>query len=356
MLEPFDPNRIPVLMVHGLWSNPVTWANMFNDLRAQPEIRSRYQFWFYLYPTGQPFWISAQQLREDLRELRTTFDPQGVDPNLSRMVLVGHSMGGLVSKMQTIESGDAFWRTVCDKPFEELQAEEATKAYLRDVLFFRPDPTVRRVITLGTPHRGSEFANSATRWLGKTLVRLPAMLTDNGGALVSGNPGFFHDTKLLTIQTSIDSLAPDSPIFPAMLAAPKAPWVKYHNVLGVVPKEGFLGTLAGEGDGIVSRESAHVEHAVSEIVVPADHTHVHQHPLAVMEVRRILREHAEEADRELNRTFAPVRNLTDRGMFAPQLGPASTHGYPRQAALPDASGYPALVPAYAPGMQPAIAR
>lgn len=348
MLEPFDPNRIPVLMVHGLWSNPVTWSNMFNDLRAQPEIRSRYQFWFYLYPTGQPFWISAQQLREDLREVRATFDPGAANPNLSRMVLVGHSMGGLVSKMQTIESGDAFWKTVCDKPFEELQAEDATKAYLRNVLFFAPDPTIRRVVTLGTPHRGSEFANPATRWLGKNLLRLPTMLTESGGSLVSGNPGFFRDTKLLTIETSIDSLAPDSPIFPAMLAAPKAPWITYHNVLGVVPQEGLLGALAGEGDGIVSRESAHVENAASEIVIPADHAHVHQHPLAVLEVRRILMEHAQEYERQERRTYAPALNLTDRDLYAPAMG--------RQAQLPTATGYPVQAPAYAPGMQPALMR
>ena len=66
MVEPYDPNKIPVLMVHGLWSNPVTWMEMFNDLRSFPEIRDQYQFWFYMYPTGEPFWVSARHLREDL--------------------------------------------------------------------------------------------------------------------------------------------------------------------------------------------------------------------------------------------------------------------------------------------------
>ena len=60
MVEPYDPNKIPVLMVHGLWSSPMTWMEMFNDLLAYPEIRSNYQFWFYLYPTGEPFWVSAE--------------------------------------------------------------------------------------------------------------------------------------------------------------------------------------------------------------------------------------------------------------------------------------------------------
>ena len=53
-------------MVHGLWSSPETWTEMINELRAVPDIRNRYQFWTYLYPTGQPFWVSATQLRADL--------------------------------------------------------------------------------------------------------------------------------------------------------------------------------------------------------------------------------------------------------------------------------------------------
>ncbi len=94
MLEPYDPNRIPVLMVHGLWSSPLTWMDMFNDLRSFPEIRERYQFWFYLYPTGQPFWISAVQLRTDLQDMQRQLDPESRNTQLNQMVLVGHSMGG----------------------------------------------------------------------------------------------------------------------------------------------------------------------------------------------------------------------------------------------------------------------
>src|SRR5262249_25073995 len=70
MLEPYDPNRIPVVMIHGLWSSPTTWMEMFNDLRSWREIREKYQFWFYLYPTAQPFWTSAAQLRQTLSEAR----------------------------------------------------------------------------------------------------------------------------------------------------------------------------------------------------------------------------------------------------------------------------------------------
>ncbi|MDO4558483.1 MAG: hypothetical protein Q4C47_05920, partial [Planctomycetia bacterium] len=59
MVQPYEPGRIPVVMIHGLWSSPMTWIQMFNDLHADPVIRDRYQFWFYLYPTALPYWSSA---------------------------------------------------------------------------------------------------------------------------------------------------------------------------------------------------------------------------------------------------------------------------------------------------------
>src|SRR4029079_13622979 len=217
MVEPFDPNRIPVVMVHGLWSSPTTWMEMFNDLRAFPEIRSRFQFWFFLHPTGQPFLVSAAQLRDTLAEVRATLDPQIRNPNLDQLVLVGHSMGGLVSMMQTLESGDDFWRLLSNKALEDLRATPDEKARLAKTFYFHPNSSVKQVVTLGTPHRGSDFANAATRELGRRLIRLPQMMLELGNTFALANPGFFTNMDLLTTNTSIDSLAPDCPIFPVML-------------------------------------------------------------------------------------------------------------------------------------------
>lgn len=295
MLEPYNPNKIPVVMVHGLWSSPVTWMEMFNDLRSMPEVRENYQFWFYLYPTGQPFWVSAEQMREDLADARQHLDPAQHSAAYDQMVLVGHSMGGLVSKMQTLESGQDFWHTVSEKPFDELKADDETRERLARMLFFHPNPSIKQVITLGTPHRGSNFANSATRWFSHTFFTLPSLLVATSEAVIRDNPGFFTNTDLLTITTSIDSLAPDSPVFPVMLQAKRAPWTTYHNIVGHAPQDGFAaifgGYIAGEGDGVVPLESARTDDAVSQIEVPADHTSIHRHPRAILEVRRILLEH-----------------------------------------------------------------
>jgi pimeloyl-ACP methyl ester carboxylesterase len=307
MVEPYDPNRIPVVMVHGLWSSPTTWMEMFNDLRAFPDVRSRFQFWFFLYPTGQPFWVSAAQLRDTLAEVRSVLDPQATNPNIDQLVLVGHSMGGLVSTMQTLDSGDDFWRLLSDQPIEELRATPEEKSRLAKSFYFHPNPSVKRVVTIATPHRGSTFANEATRELGRRLIQLPEMMLELGMKLSLTNPGFFRNKDLLTMSTSIDSLAPDCPIFPVMLSAPRASWTTYHNIVGVVPRRTFLGRVSEEGDGIVAFRSAHLDHVASEIVVEADHMGVHRHPLAILEVRRILLEHLAAISSRPAFVMAPAR-------------------------------------------------
>jgi pimeloyl-ACP methyl ester carboxylesterase len=185
MIEPYDPNRMPVVMVHGLWSSPLTWMDMFNDLRSYPEIRNRYQFWFYLYPSGQPFWMSATQLRKDLADMRQAIDPERDDMPLDQMVLVGHSMGGLVSRMQTIDSGDDFWKIVSNEPPENLRGPEDDRMKLVSTLFFDANPSVRRVVTIGTPHAGSEFVNDYTRWVARKLIRIPQMAAATGQTLAA---------------------------------------------------------------------------------------------------------------------------------------------------------------------------
>jgi hypothetical protein len=294
MLEPYDAGKIPVLMVHGLWSSPLTWMEMFNDLRSNPEIRKNFQFWFYEYPSGEPFWVSAAQLRSDLTKVREVLDPRHIDPALDQMVLVGHSMGGLLAKLQTVDSGDAFWRTVSDYPLADLKVPDADRQQLAQEFYFHPNPSIRRVITIATPHHGSKFANSTAQWLAARLISMPDQIVRGRQDLYRQNPGKLRDPSPVEVTTSIQSLAPDDPIFSVMLAAPRPPWVKFHNIWGEVPDQGIVGKLASGSDGVVSVESARVAEAESELKVDADHLTVHRHPLSVLEVQRILLLHLDE--------------------------------------------------------------
>jgi hypothetical protein len=297
MLEPFDPNKMPVVMVHGLWSSPITWMEMYNDLRSDSLVREHYQFWFYMYPTGQPFWISATQMREDLALMRRELDPARQNPALDQMVLVGHSMGGLVSKLQTVESEEKFWHTMSDRPFAELHADPEVVRSLAGMYFFRPNLSVRRVVTLGTPHRGSEFANDVTRWLGNKIITLPSKMLEGRDQLLAHNRDFFLPDAPLEIKTSIDSLSPDSPVLSVLLTASPGPWVSYHNVVGHDPDPGWERYIVSDGDGVVSLNSARLDdmrQLRSQITVQADHSGVHRHPQSVLEVRRVLFEQLAE--------------------------------------------------------------
>ncbi len=296
MIEPYQPNKIPVLMIHGLWSSPVTWMEMFNDLQASRELRENYQFWFYVYPTGQPFWQSAAQLRQTLATLRTTLDPEHRSVALDQMVLVGHSMGGLVARLQTLDSGDDFWRLVSTAPLPKLKADPGERGVLAETYFFGPNPAIRRVITIATPFRGSAISNGTTQWIGRKLISISDVVTQRDQQLRRDNPGLIGTPSLIDVSTSIDSLSPQSAILPVMLSVPQGPWVKYHNVVGKLTQKDWVGRLSGEtdGDGVVPLASAHLPGAASELVVPAAHQDVQRHPLTILEVRRILLEQAAE--------------------------------------------------------------
>ncbi len=330
MLEPYRAEKMPVVMVHGLWSSPVTWMEMFNDLRSDPRIRDHYQFWFYLYPTGEPFWLSAERFRSDLAELRSVLDPQREVYALDQMVLVGHSMGGLVSKLQTVESGNNFWQTVSERPFSELHADEELRRTLQATYFFSPNSSVQRVVTIGTPHRGSYFSNGLTRWLSDLVIDVPGMLLRGRQRLIADNPQYFRPRSAIEIDTSIESLAPDSPLLDPLRTAQPRPGVVYHNIIGE-KHSGILGSLTtrfdAPGDGVVTRESAHVDNAASEITVPADHVSVHRHPQSILEVRRILLEQIVAVAEARQR--APLFDMADQG----QVVPAGATSSPVPAAL-----------------------
>ena len=300
LVEPYQPGKIPVVLVHGLLSSPLTWAPLFNDLRADPVLRSTYQFLFYFYPSSDPYLTTAADLRLALQNLRTNLDPRREDKAFDEMVLVGHSMGGLVSRLLTVGGGDDFWGLASSRPLKELKVEDDTRHELQQVFYFEPLPLVKRVIFLGTPHKGSRLSPSPLGRLAVKLAGTPKQLLGAVNDVAKGNPDVLKQLMQgESLATSVDLLDPEAPALKLLGARAKPAGVRYHSVIGVTSDKTAIverllsGVSPSEaGDGIVPTSSAHLEAAESEVVVPADHTHVHQHPLAVLEVRRILLEHA----------------------------------------------------------------
>ena len=159
MIRPYEPGKIPVVMVHGLISSPLAWIPMLNELLRDPAIQEKYQFMLYMYPTGVPMPIAAASLRDALSQAKIAFNHDGRDPAFDRMVLLGHSMGGLLSHFMTVSSGDQLWRLYSDRSFDMILGPKKVLDELSRLLFFEPLPFVNRVVFLATPHRGSDLSH-----------------------------------------------------------------------------------------------------------------------------------------------------------------------------------------------------
>ncbi|MHC4770961.1 MAG: esterase/lipase family protein [Planctomycetota bacterium] len=294
LLEPYNPNKIPVVMVHGLMSSSVTWIEMFNDLRGQPEIRDRYQFWFFSYPTGLPILYSSSILRENLLDVQQKLDPDSSNPNFNNMILVGHSMGGLLSRVMMQDSGDAYWDYVFAEPIDEIQIEEASRELLRQTLYFESIPFVQRVVFVSTPHRGSPIADRWYSSIASGMINLPANLVNTSQSLFSDkatlNQQVHQNTKKVKFR-SIGSLSATSPFTTVYNQIPVREDVVYHSIIGTRKDD----TGPGSSDGVVPYESSHIDFAVSERLVHFNHG-AHQHPDAIDEVKRILLLHLEETE------------------------------------------------------------
>jgi pimeloyl-ACP methyl ester carboxylesterase len=291
MLEPFDPNRIPVVMVHGLVSSPLTWREMVNDLWSDPAIRSRYQFWFFFYPTGKPFPVSADFFRRELAAVRAECDPDGTSDVLDRMVLVGHSMGGLVSRLALTDPGDVLWRSVSDTPFDELRLVDEDRELFRRVFFSPPVEGPTRVVFIAVPHRGSRMADGSFGRIVSRLVRLPPSLIESVARAVADNDEAVRFARGQAVANGVDSLSPNSKFLQALAELPLAPGIRAHSIIA----NRSANAEPGGTDGVVPWSSSHVDFAESELIVPnADHS-VTLHPAASREVRRILLLHAAES-------------------------------------------------------------
>ncbi|MGZ4957825.1 MAG: esterase/lipase family protein [Methylomonas sp.] len=291
-MRPYRPGKIPVVLVHGTGSSPVRWAEMFNELEGDPNIRENFQIWAFLYDSGNPILYSAGRLRTALENILHELDPDGKDPALQRMVVIGHSQGGLLTKLTSVDSGTAFWNLISDKPFEDLNINPKTRQLLQESLFFKPLPFVKRVVFISTPHHGAMFAAYRwVTWLVAKLVTLPTTVI--GGiteaAVSSGDAKLKR--MLHRLPTAADNMNPNNPGLNILASIPVSPQVRAHSI---IPVEGD-GPVEEGDDGVVAYKSAHIGEAVSEKVVRGGHSCQDQ-PETIEEVRRILMEHLRTPD------------------------------------------------------------
>lgn len=278
-LDPYDPNKAVVLVIHGLMDSPSTWAPMIIKLRSDPEIRRNYQFWFYSYPSGYPYPYSAALLREKLDDAERRY------PTHRPMVVIGHSMGGCIGRLLMTDTGDNLWKLLFNnKTPSETKLPPSSKKIYTDSLVFSHRREVGRVIFIAAPLKGSEIASISLGRIGSMLIRTPGTLLRAGNDAFKASTFQSDDLKLKRAPNSIDTLSPSNRFVKAINKIPVVPGIPYHTIQGDRGK----GDTPNSSDGVVPYWSSHMEGAESELIVPSDHS-AHQNPKAFAEVARILK-------------------------------------------------------------------
>jgi pimeloyl-ACP methyl ester carboxylesterase len=277
-LQPYDPDRIPLIFVHGLFSTPWTWVQTINGLQADPEIRKRYQFWVFAYPTGYPILYSALRLRQELARVDQLY------PNHRPYVVVGHSMGGMLTHAQVTTVTRAMWEKALGDTARNIFKQNSSDSLIVRATTFQANPRIKRVVFICTPHRGSDMASGGLGKFAISLINLPGQLTTiMKDALTTG------DLVQLTgsskrLPNSVWGLKPSNPALPVVNGARMS--VPYHSIIGDRGK----GDCPNCSDGVVAYWSSHLDGAKSELIVPGPHGSC-ELPQTIAELDRILRLH-----------------------------------------------------------------
>ncbi|MEM1069318.1 MAG: alpha/beta fold hydrolase [Planctomycetota bacterium] len=288
-VEGYQAGKIPVVFVHGLASDATAWDEMIAELMKDSSLRQQFQFWTFRYPTGASYLHSAAELRIAWIDALTRYDPQGRDEALRNAVFVGHSMGGLLSRLQVTTCDDQLWRCVPKEAMTEVLRQPTLHAALKRAFEFKSQPTIRRVVYIATPHGGSHATESIPGKIASRLVVFPEEIQKSFETLRSGTEGLPD-----RVPNAVDHLAPGNAVLETVASLPIALNVKTHSIIG----SGFLTPGPGTGDRVVTVANARTPGVESELLVESKHTDIHRARETVAELKRILRVHADEAIRQ----------------------------------------------------------
>ncbi len=284
----YERGKVPVVFIHGVKSNPLAFIEMMDRLVREKDIRRNYEFYLFYYPTGGGWIFTAPEFRKSIRALRTEFDPQGTSVGFDNMVVLAHSMGGLITRASVSTNPEVIYNAWFSRPIDELHGSERNRELVRETFAYEPLTKVSRVVFMATPHRGSNLADLRILTLISKLIKLPASITGsvleliahNGVNIIEGNVENFR------VPTSIDELSPNNRTIKAVPELNFPDGMEVHSIIGA--KGGNK-----KSDGIVPYWSSHIDEADTELIIKSNHS-VPNKPAAADEVLRILREHLKE--------------------------------------------------------------
>ncbi|WP_028918763.1 esterase/lipase family protein [Pseudoxanthomonas suwonensis] len=324
LIRGYDPRKTPVVMVHGLGSHPIIWAELSGAIWADPVLREHYQVVHVVFQTNAPLLVNRLRLRTFLDRMWQLLDPEGDDPARRKMVLVGHSLGGVVSRTLAVDSGQVLWDAAFTVAPGELRGEPADVKTVHDLFLFDPYPGACALVMLAAPPRGSPTASRFAGRVVRALVgrRIPEIEALRRVTLADPDAvrDEVRDSYRAARLDSIWTLRAPQPVRRAGESLLPVAGVRYHTIAGDLHGKG--------GDGVVPLESALLPGARSTLVVDRGHA-LYGAPEVVARILDILRE-----ERELPCAGAAVPGSPEVETAPPRLSRAG----PPAPALPAAAG------------------
>lgn len=301
MLEPYQPHKQLVIMIHGLAGSPETWLTVSNDIMGDPVLREHYQVWQIFYSTNMPILENRYQIYHLLKQTFAGIKQLYPQTDIQNSVLIGHSMGGIISRL--LVSNDDFSTKVLthiQKKCHECQKDDHVIHNIiknsSERLKMNALPEMSRAVFISAPFRGTEFAD---RWFTKSVrkvIKLPTTFIDRTQELIQYN---FNDqnvkflAKELTediLQNGASDLSQRSLFMYLTKDTKIVPDLNYHIIIGNKTKFTDKSKIT---DGVVPYTSVHLEGAASEKIIAGGHS-IQYTPEAVLELRRILHLHLDQ--------------------------------------------------------------
>ena len=290
LLDDYDPTKTPVIMIHGLGSSPLIWAPLSNAIMGDAELHRRYQIWHIVYQSNAALLIERLRVQDYLDTAWKAVDPTATAPARQGVVLVGHSMGGVIARLLCSQSTPALWSAAFTVPFGSLHGSAEDLALLKGVFEFKPYAGIDELVFMASPQQGSPTAGD---WFGRLaqdlawrhipeMDRLQRISTENPGALQAS---LISGTYRISHLSSVTSLMPDEPVSMVDETLMPVAGVRYHNIAGSLPGED------PPSDGYVPLKSALLPGAESTLIIKAGHHGVPRDPQAIAAVLTILRKH-----------------------------------------------------------------
>ena len=280
-LEPYQPNKKIIVMIHGLASSPETWVSLTNNIMGDPKLRENYQVWQVFYSTNMPIFESRFQINTLLKQAFAQVEANSVSSQ--NAVLIGHSMGGVISRL-LVSDADISAKAIPLLNYEQnIQLQR--NPVIRDRFVFQPLAPFSRAIFIAAPHRGSNLAETWYVNIAKKLVKLPVNFFDQVDIHLNAK----NSTQGM-IHSGPDDLRPSSRFMTLTENIEPKPSLIYHSIIGNATKSNDKQKMS---DGIVPYASSHLAGAASESVLKGGHS-IHAEPETLIELRHILHEHLDK--------------------------------------------------------------